>query len=141
MIKIITIKDVESIPFLLAQELLTYNEPIPDFATRYPNILESCLATPFQTFNRKSLYRGLISKASILFYLIIKDHPFQNGNKRIGIATLFAFLALNGRWLKFDMEGLYYLSILVAKSLPKDKGKIVKMIEIFIKINITDSPI
>lgn len=138
MIKIITVKDVEEFPFLIAKEILTYNEPIPHFSTRFPNLLESCLATPFQTFYRKSLYRGLISKAAILFYLMIKNHPFQNGNKRIAITTLFVFLALNGKWLIINSEGLYYLSVLVAESPPQYKDEIVRMIEKFLKSNITD---
>jgi len=74
----ITVKEVEYIAFRLAQEILSFDEPIPDFSTRFPNILESCLATPFQSFFQKSLYPTLISKASILFYLMIKNHPFQN---------------------------------------------------------------
>jgi len=78
----ITISEIEYLSFRLAAEFLGYDEPIPSFGSRYPNILESCLAVPFQTFNRKNLYRGLVKKAAILFYLLIKNHPFQNGNKR-----------------------------------------------------------
>jgi len=44
--RIITIKEVEYIAFKLAQEMMAFDEPIPDFSTRYPNILESCLAFP-----------------------------------------------------------------------------------------------
>jgi len=40
------------------------------------------------------LYPTLVSKASFLFYLMIKNHPFQNGNKRIAITTLFTFFIL-----------------------------------------------
>ncbi len=94
----ITVKEVEYIAFSLAQEILSFNEPIPDFSTRFPNILESCLAVPFQRFTGKSLYPNLISKASILFYLLIKNHPFQNGNKRIAMTTLFYFLYKNKKW-------------------------------------------
>lgn len=79
----ITIKEVEYIAVRLAHELMSFNEPIPEFSTRFPNILESCLATPFQSFSGTSPYRDTISKAAILFYLMIKNHPFQNGNKRI----------------------------------------------------------
>ena len=70
--RIINVKEVEYIAFKLAQEILSFNEPIPDFSTRFPNILESCLANPFQTFSGKSLYPSLIAKASVLFYLMIK---------------------------------------------------------------------
>jgi len=83
--KIVTVKDVEYIAFKLAREMLSFDEPIPDFSTRFPNVLESCLAVPFQSFSGKSLYPTLISKAAMLFYLLIKNHPFQNGNKRIAI--------------------------------------------------------
>ena len=95
--KTISISDVEYISFRLAEEMLAFDEPIPDFTSRFPNILESCIATPFQRFSKKSLYPGLISKASILFYLMVKNHPFQNGNKPIAMTTLLVFLFLNGK--------------------------------------------
>ena len=131
--KIITIADVEYISFRLAKESMSFNEPIPDFATRFPNILESCLAVPFQRFERKSLYRGMVAKAAILFYLMIKNHPFQNGNKRIAMTTLFVFLYLNKKWLKVDSKELYNFSMWVAQSPPKLKGETVKAAEKFIK--------
>ena len=81
MIKPLSIKEIEYLAFRLAREIMAYNEPIPDFETRFPNILESCLVVPFQKFDKKLLYNGLIGKAGILFYLMIKNHPFQNGNK------------------------------------------------------------
>ena len=100
--KRISIKEVEYLALQLAREL-PYDEPIPNFSTRFPNILESCLATPFQSFSRKSLYPGLIAKSSILFYLLVKNHPFQNGNKRIAMTTLLTFLYINSF---FQREGL-----------------------------------
>ncbi len=136
--EIITVKEVEYIAFKLAQEMLTFDEPIPDFSTRYPNILESCLATPFQSFSGKSLYSGLISKASILFYLMIKNHPFQNGNKRIAMTTLFVFLYKNKKWLKVDTQELYNFTVWVAQSPPKVKEETVKAIEKFLKTYIVD---
>ena len=83
-IKRITVAEVELIAFELAKKLMEWNEPIPDFETRFPLKLESCIETPFQTFDRKSLYNGLVAKAAIMFYLMVKNHPFQNGNKRFG---------------------------------------------------------
>ena len=116
MAKTISILDVQYLAFRLAQEHMSFNEPIPDFSTRFPNILESCLATPFQTFSGKSLYPNLISKASILFYLMIKNHPFQNGNKRIAMTTLFVFLYKNKKWLKIDSKELYDFALWVTQS-------------------------
>ena len=92
MIKELSIKEVEYIAFRLARELMSFNEPILDFSSRFANKLESCLAMPFQRFDKKLLYRGLEEKAAILFYLMVKNHPFQNGNKRIAMTTLFVFL-------------------------------------------------
>ncbi len=130
--KSITVKEVEYIAFRLAKELLSFNEPIPDFSSRFPNILESCLAAPFQSFGGKSLYPTLISKASILFYLMIKNHPFQNGNKRIAMTVLFVFLYKNNKWLKVDTQELYNFTVWVASSPRIVKNQVVKAIEKFI---------
>lgn len=74
----ISIEEVEYIAHRSARNMMTWDEPIPDFSTRYPNVLESCLAVPFQSFGRKDLYPTFIKKATILFYLMIKNHPFEN---------------------------------------------------------------
>lgn len=136
----ITIKEVEQIAFSMARELLSYNEPIPDYASRFPNILESCLATPFQWFGGQSLYRGLISKSSMLFYLMVKNHPFLNGNKRIAITTLLVFLYLNNKWLFADLETFYQLALFVAESKAKDREIVMATIRVFIKKHIKTRP-
>jgi len=118
--------------------MLAFDEPIPDFSARYPNILESCLATPFQSFSKKSLYPGFLSKASILFYLLIKNHPFQNGNKRIAMTVLFVFLYKNKKWRKVDTQDLYNFTIWVAQSPPRVKDETVKAIEKFLKAYMVD---
>jgi death-on-curing protein len=128
-----TLKEVEYLAFRLAKETMTFNEPIPDFGTRFPNVLESCLATPFQTFSGKSLYSSLLAKASILFYLMIKNHPFQNGNKRIAMTTLFVFLHKNKKWIDIDTKELYNFALWVTNSPAKVKDETVKAIESFLK--------
>ncbi len=100
MIKSLSIEEVEYIAFEMARQTMTWNERIPGFETRYPGRLESCLSVPFQTFDKKLLYKGLVKKAAVLFYLMIKNHPFENGNKRLAVATLLCFLMRNGKWLK-----------------------------------------
>ena len=135
--KPITVKDVEYIAFRLAQEILSFNEPIPEFSTRFPNILESCLATPFQSFSGKSLYPSFISKASVLFYLMVKNHPFQNGNKRVAMTTLFVFLYKNRKWLKVDAQELYNFTVWVASSPRRVKEETIKAIEKFLEAYIT----
>lgn len=127
--KNITIAEVELTAFTLARELMTWDEPIPDFGTRFPDKLESCLGMPFMRFSRKDMYRGLTGKASVLFYLMIKNHPFQNGNKRIAITTLLVFLANNDKWLKMKQIDLYNFAVGIAKSKPTSREKILLYIQ------------
>jgi prophage maintenance system killer protein len=132
-VKIITVQEVEYLAFELAREHLSFDEPIPDFSTRFPNMLESCLVTPFMKFGGKSLYPSLTSKGSILFYLMIKNHPFQNGNKRIALTTLLVFLHRNGKWLAVDSQELYNFTVWVSQSPAVLKDEVVMGIEKFIK--------
>ncbi len=134
--KTITIQEVEYIAFKLAREKFSFNEPIPDFSTRFPNALESCLAVPCQRFSGKSLYPTLVSKAAMLFYLLIKNHPFQNGNKRIAMTTLFVFLYRNGKWLRVDTQELYNFTVWVAQSPRTVKEETVKATEKFLKTHL-----
>jgi len=137
-IKELSLKEVEYVSFKLARGWLTFNEPIPDFKTRYPNKLESCLITPFQRFDQNPLYLGLAGKASIMFYLLIKNHPFLNGNKRIAMTTLLVLLYKNKKWLKVDQQGFYNHAMWVATSPPGAKDETVQYISKFIKKYLVD---
>jgi death-on-curing protein len=138
-VSIITIADVEYLAFQLAKEHLSFDEPIPDFSTRFPSVLESCVVTPFQSFSGKALYPTLVAKASILFYLMIKNHPFQNGNKRIAITTVLTFLFSNGKWLKADAQELYNFTVWVAQSPSEFKEQVVSAIQQFIRGHLADA--
>jgi len=132
----VTVEEIELIAHRMAKEMMSWDEPIPDFSTRYPNVLESCLAVPFQTYSRRDLYPGLIKKAAILFYLMVKNHPFQNGNKRVAITTLFVFLSKNGRWIRADSQELYNFAVWVASSPATFREEILAAAEKFLKKNI-----
>ena len=84
-------------------------------------------------FSGKSLYPSLTAKGSILFYLLIKDHPFQNGNKRMALTTLLMFLHRNGKWLRVDTQELYNFTVWIAQSPAILKDEVVIAIEKFIK--------
>ncbi len=88
---------------------------------------------PFQQYASKQLYPGLLRKAATLFYLMIKNHPFQNGNKRIAMTTALYFLYVNGKWLRVDNQELYNFAKWVAESNPKLKDETVAAIETFFK--------
>jgi len=134
----ISITDVEFITFKLTKELAAYQEAIPDFSTRFPNVLESCLLAPFQEFAKKPLYQGLISQAAILFYLMIKNHPFQNGNKRIALTSLLVLLYKNNKWLKTDNKKLYDFTIQITASPGQSKKETLQTIEHFLKTYLVD---
>lgn len=138
-IKKITLKEVEYTAFQLAKKLMAFDEPIPDFGTRYPNVLESCIGNPFQTFSSKPLYKKLTGKAAILFYLMIKNHPFQNGNKRIAVMTLLVFLFRNRKWLRVTNKVLYKFAVGIAESDSKRKDTYIAYIESFLNKNLVDA--
>lgn len=137
-VKRITISEIEYVAYELAKETMGWNEPIPSFKSRFPDILESCLAMPFQRFSGRTFYKGLIGKTAILFYLMVKNHPFENGNKRIAMATLFYFLYKNKKWMKVDNQELYNFAKWVAESNSKLKNETVSAIEKFLKTYIVD---
>jgi death-on-curing protein len=58
--------------------------------------LESAVAQPAMTFDQADLYPTLAQKAAALTYSLIQNHPFIDGNKRVGHAAMETFLVLNG---------------------------------------------
>jgi death-on-curing protein len=71
---------------------------------RDPGALESALAQPRMTFGGEELYPTLVEKASALGFSLIKNHPFIDGNKRIGHAAAEVFLLMNGFEIVARME-------------------------------------
>jgi death-on-curing family protein len=134
----LTLKDVENLSFVYAKELLSYNEPIPDFNTRYPEKLEAVLALPGMSYGGKLVYQSLEKQASVLFYEMIKQHPFFNGNKRIACVSLLTFLTLNKKWLKINWQELYEVSKMVAESDTKKRTGIINKLCLKIVENLTD---
>ena len=66
------------------------------FGIRDLNAVESALAQPRMTFAGEDLYPTIIDKASALGFSLIQNHPFVDGNKRIGHAVMETLLILNG---------------------------------------------
>ena len=60
------------------------------------NLLDSALASAFQTFDEKELYPTKQEKAARLGYSLVSNHAFVDGNKRIGMYVMIAFLETNG---------------------------------------------
>ena len=66
--------------------------------------LESAIAQPRQTFGGKDLHPGLAAKAAALGFSLIQNHPFVDGNKRVGHAAIVSFLRLNGRRIEATVD-------------------------------------
>lgn len=89
----------------------------------------------YQTFSGKELYPNIEDKASHILYLIIKDHPFSDGNKR-SAAFLFVYFLDKSAYLyhkngakKISDNTLTALALLVAESNPKEKDTMIKIIK------------
>ncbi len=134
----ITIAEVEHIAHKLAKKLMDYNQPIPDFKSRVPHRLESCLETPLSAFGGREFYPTFMDKAAILFYLLNKNHCFPNGNKRVAVMTLLTLLYINDLWLNVTPEGLLSFAEMVAASKPKDKDSVQAFIKFFLERNIVN---
>ena len=134
----ISIASVEYLTSQFSRKLMSSKEPAIDFSTRSPHILESCLAVPFRRTLEQSNGKGLVSKAATLFYLMIKNRPFQDSNRRIALASLFAFLYLNRKWLKVDKNELCDFAVWITQSPTKLKDETVVAAEKFIKSYLVD---
>ncbi|MEW1829404.1 type II toxin-antitoxin system death-on-curing family toxin [Streptomyces sp. NPDC088196] len=129
----LTLDEVRIVVTLMAKRLYEeYDAPIPDFDSRPPGKLESCLAQPFHSFDGVEAYPGLINKAAVLFFVLVKGHPLENGNKRMAVASLLLFLSKNGYTLRAEVGDFLTLAVLVAEStnMPVSMTHITRFIEL-----------
>ena len=73
---------------------------------RDDGLLESALNAPFATFGGQYLYPSVQAKAAQLGFGLVCNHPFVDGNKRIGAHVMLVFLAINGIELDYTQEEL-----------------------------------
>ena len=110
------------------QELMARNEATPLFGNPRGAALEGILASIEQTMFGESLYRSREEKAAHLLYLIIKDHPFSDGNKRIGSFLFMLYLQQEGMAHQLNPQALTALALLIAESAPASKDLMVRLI-------------
>ena len=85
--------------------------------------LDYLLEIPITEYSGKPLYESLPEAMAALFYYIIKDHKFENGNKRTALILTLGFAFYNDIWLDIPPDNLYKLALIVAESSSKDKDK------------------
>ena len=122
----------------LKSDLRSKKEASDLFGNQKDKSFGGIIANLYQTFGGDELYPSIEDKAAHLLYFIIKDHPFTDGNKRIGALLFILFLSNNGYLFKENGErkindnALVALALLIAESNPKQKDVMIKLIMNFI---------
>ena len=116
------------------KELIIKREASDLFGLENSDRFKGILGSIYQTFDGNELYPSLEEKAAHLLYLIIKDHPFVDGNKRIA-SLLFVYFLDRNKYLerpngerKINDNALVALALLIAESDAKDKDILIKII-------------
>ena len=109
-------------------DLAARGEASPLFGNPRGDALEAILGNIEQTMFGESLYRSREEKAAHLLYFVVKDHPFTDGNKRIGALLFLLYLAQEGMAHRLDPRALTALTLLIAESVPTDKDLTVRLI-------------
>ena len=92
---------------------------------RDENLLDSALKSPFQTFEGNELYPDILDKASQLCYSLVQNHPFTDGNKRIGVHLTLLFLKLNNVNVEYSQSERIDFGLSIASGkMNKDQIKI-----------------
>ncbi len=135
----LTLEDIREVCYEYAKAHLTHDEPLPSFDQRFPNKLESALAAPRVSVGGQPAYATLPEQAAVLFYEMIKQHPFLNGNKRIACVSMMAYLALNRKWMEVSWRALYDIAVLVADSSVENREGMRKLLSDFIANALQDA--
>ncbi|BCL62062.1 cytochrome c [Desulfomarina profundi] len=114
----------------LKADLLHKGEATELFGQERGEGLAAILGAVGQSFDGHDLYPGVALKAAHLLYFVIKDHPFSDGNKRIGAFLFLLFLRKNRLRVqrRFSNNALVALTLLIAASDPGQKDVLVRLI-------------
>jgi death-on-curing family protein len=118
----------------LKKQLIKKKEASALFGNERDRGFESTLNSVVQTFGGEYLYKSIEEQAAHLLYFVIKNHPFTDGNKRIGAFLFVWFLEKNKHRfkksgeLKINDNALVALALLVAQSNPDDKEIMIKLV-------------
>ena len=116
---------------------LRFNEESDIFAIERNKGLESIIGNIYQTFDGNEVYRSIEEKASNFLYMIVKNHVFIDGNKRIAATLFIYFLSYYNILYKdskqvIDNNTLTALTLLIAESNPKEKEVIIDLVMNFL---------
>ena len=116
---------------------LRFNEESSLFAVERDKGLESIIGNIYQSFDGQDIYKSIEEKAANFLYLVVKNHVFIDGNKRIAATLFIYFLNFYGILYKngmqiIDNNTLAALTLLIAESNPKEKEVIIDLVMNFL---------
>ena len=116
---------------------LRFNEESSLFAVERDKGLESIISNIYQSFDGQDIYKSIEEKGANFLYLIVKNHVFTDGNKRIAATLFIYFLNFYGILYKdgeqtIDNNTLTALTLLIAESNPKEKEVIIDLVMNFL---------
>ena len=117
---------------------LRFNEESTLFAVERDNGLESIIGNIYQTFGGEDVYKTIEEKSANFLYLVVKNHVFADGNKRIAATLFIYFLNFYGILYRdntqvIDNNTLTALTLLIAESNPKEKEVLIDLVVNFLK--------
>lgn len=112
----------------LKTDLIKRGEATSLFGIQRDDQLQSILANLEQTMFGDQLYKSTAEKAANLLYMVIKDHPFIDGNKRIGSFLFLLYIQLNKLPVKLDNIALTAVALLLAESQPSQKDLLIRLV-------------
>jgi len=118
-------------------EKLRFNQESSLFAVERDKGLESIIGNIYQSFGGQDIYKSIEEKGANFLYLIVKNHVFADGNKRIAATLFIYFLNFYGILYKngkqtIDNNTLAALTLLIAESNPKEKEVIIDLVMNFL---------
>lgn len=111
----------------LKQALIRKGEATPLFGQQRGEAFEGILGSIDQTMFGEPLYKSAEEKAANLFYFVIKDHPFSDGNKRIASFMFLRYMQEQKIPIKISPDAVTALALLVAESEPANKDLMVRL--------------
>ena len=116
---------------------LNFNHESSLFAVERNKGLESIIGNIYQTFGGKDVYKSIEEKGANFLYLVVKNHVFADGNKRIAATLFIYFLNFYGILFKngvqtIDNNTLAALTLLIAESNPREKEVIIDLVMNFL---------
>lgn len=130
----LTLRDARAAIGDLRTSLASRNESSDLFGRERSDQLHGILGAIEQTFGGEALYTTAQGRAAHLLYFVIKDHPFSDGNKRIGTLLFLEYLRRNGLLLREDGQprladtAMVALALLIAESNPKQKELMIRLV-------------